>query len=115
MNLYRGFLNIHFVIKCEKFNRKHHLKFLNVILEIWKKLYFSCEIPSGKNIDESVYYNHNGYGIIISPYASIGKNVNIQHRVTIGVKNGQLKAAEIEENVTIGACAVIVGGGKSWT
>ncbi len=54
--------------------------------------------------------------VLLSPYTRIGKNVDIQHRVTIGVKNGQLKAAEIEENEIIGAWAVIVCvGGKSWT
>lgn len=46
---------------------------------------------------------------MISPYAQIGQNVNIQHSVTIGIKYGYKKAATIEDNVVIGAKATIIG------
>lgn len=50
---------------------------------------------------------HGLHGIFISRYARIGKGCRIYQNVTIGEVNG--KAPFIEENVLIGAGAVLVG------
>lgn len=53
------------------------------------------------------YFNHRGFGIVINPNTKLGNNINIQHAVTIGAKAG--RAPVIEDNVTIGAKATIIG------
>lgn len=72
------------------------------------RTHYLCDV-SVDVLNDTTYLNHNGFGIVISPYATIGKNVNIQHSVTIGIKYGILQAATIEDNVVIGARACIIG------
>ena len=51
-----------------------------------------------------------GFGIVITPEAKIGKGTYIQHGVTIGVNEDTQEAPIIGPNVRIGAQAVIIGG-----
>ena len=53
------------------------------------------------------YLPHGLYGIIVSHNATIGSNVTIFHRVTIG--EGDNGAPTIGNNVLIGAGAIILG------
>ncbi len=60
-------------------------------------------------IGEGLYIGHIG-GVHISPYAVIGKNCDIAHRVTIGMAAiGRQGAPEIGDNVYIGTGATLVG------
>lgn len=58
----------------------------------------------------------HGWGLVISPGATIGSNVTVYHGVTIGQKdrispNGRVTAyPTIQDEVWTGAHAVIVGG-----
>ena len=52
------------------------------------KLYFQCDIPFETDIDETVYFCHNAFGVVINPNAKLEKGVVIQHRVTIGEMGG---------------------------
>jgi serine O-acetyltransferase len=58
----------------------------------------------------------HGWGLVISPGASIGRNVTVFHGVTIGQKDlvsGEgrvITFPTIEDEVWIGAHAVVVGG-----
>jgi serine O-acetyltransferase len=68
---------------------------------------FLAEIGAGLHI------GHTG-GIVVSQYAKIGKNCNLSHQGTIGIKNrGKHKGApEIGDNVYIGPGAKVIGGIK---
>lgn len=78
------------------------------ILHAWIRWYYHCEIPLSLNI-ENCYFNHSGFGIVINPQTVLGKNIDIQHDVTIGVKNRSSRAPLIQDNVRIGAKATIIG------
>lgn len=93
---------------CYRWAHKRKLRVLEKFFNIYLRSYYLCDIPIG-TINETTYLNHNGFGIVISPYSQIGQNVNIQHSVTIGIKYGCRKAAKIEDNVVIGAKATIIG------
>jgi len=68
----------------------------------------------GTNINQGAYFKtppklpHGLNGIIISYYASIGRDCVIRQQVTIAQK-GEGKAAKIGNNVVIGAGAKIIG------
>ncbi len=64
-------------------------------------------------IGPGLHIGHTG-GIVVSQYAKIGKNCNLSHQVTIGIKNrGKHKGApEFGDNVYIGPGAKVIGGIK---
>ena len=72
------------------------------------RVFYQCDIPLATSIAESVYFNHNAFGVVINPKSVIKDNVNIQHGVTIGSRKGE-EAPIIENNVVIGARAIILG------
>ena len=71
------------------------------------------QIPARTSIGEGLYIGHLGR-VIIHPDARIGKNVNINTGVTIGMENrGTRKGTpEISDNCWIGTNAVVVGNVK---
>lgn len=91
--------------------RNHYLKGHAIRAKAYKiflKLYCQCEILPSTDISDSVYFCHNAFGVVINPNAVIKKGVVIQHCVTIGELNTH-EAPIIEENVFIGARAIILG------
>ena len=68
------------------------------------------QIPAKTSIDEGLYIGHSGR-VIISPFAKLGKNMNIATGVTIGYENrGKRKGAPtFLGNCWIGTNAVVVG------
>lgn len=70
--------------------------------------YYHCDIAMNLNV-KGCYFNHRGFGIVINPNTKLGNNINIQHAVTIGTKTGSNIAPVVEDNVTIGAKATIIG------
>ena len=71
--------------------------------------YYHCDIPASVDVC-GCYFCHEGFGVVINPRTKFGKNVTIQHSVTIGeIGDG---VPEIGDNVFIGARAVIIGGIK---
>ena len=89
----------------------------NLIARIYRfiiKVYYHCDIPFQTNIDPTVHFCHNAFGVVINPNARIGKNVIIQHRVTIGEVDDSHKAPIILDGAYIGAGAIILGGGNNW-
>lgn len=68
------------------------------------------QIPLETTIGKGLYIGHLGR-IIISPFATLGDNINLSTGITIGAANrGERKGAPtIGNNVWIGTNAVIVG------
>jgi serine O-acetyltransferase len=75
------------------------------------KYKYGYDIPAETTIAEGFYIGHFG-NVVISSKATIKKNCNISHGVTIGYKAGNLNNGYpiIGENVYIGPGAKIFGG-----
>ncbi|GGA76557.1 serine acetyltransferase [Edaphobacter acidisoli] len=71
---------------------------------------YGFDISPTAHIGPGLYIGHFG-GVVISPYAVLGKNVNIAQGITIGAtRRGENQGAPtIEDRVWIGANAIIVG------
>jgi len=74
------------------------------------RMRYGFDISPATEIGEGLYIGHFG-GIVVSPYAVLGANINIAQGVTIGsTSTGPRKGAPIiEDRVWIGANAVLVG------
>ncbi len=71
---------------------------------------YGFDISPTTSIGPGLYLGHFG-GIVISPYAVIGANVNITKGATIGAtsRGSRLGAPTLEDRVWVGANATIVG------
>ncbi|GGG69928.1 serine O-acetyltransferase [Edaphobacter dinghuensis] len=74
------------------------------------RMRYGFDISPATSIGHGLYIGHFG-GVVISPYATLGSNVNIAQGVTIGsTSSGPRQGAPtIGDKVWIGANAVIVG------
>ena len=72
---------------------------------------FACHIGTGAKIGKDCLFQHNGVGVVISDHAVIGDRCMIYQHVTIGVvEDGSHDAPTIEDDVIIGAGAILLGG-----
>lgn len=72
----------------------------------------ACQIPPSAELSPTCYLLHNGLGVVIHEKAKIGNNVTICQNVTIGGGRGENRpggSATIEDDVSIGAGAVLLG------
>lgn len=71
---------------------------------------YGFDISPTTSIGQGLYIGHFG-GIVISPHATLGSNVNLAHGVTIGATSrGRRRGAPtLEDRVWVGAHAIIVG------
>jgi serine O-acetyltransferase len=74
------------------------------------RMRYGFDISPAAKIGPGLYIGHFG-GVVISPYAVLGANVNIAQGVTVGsISTGPRKGAPtIEDRVWIGANAILVG------
>ncbi len=75
------------------------------------RMIYSFECDKKAIIGKDVKFLHRGFGTVISARAIIGNNVQIQHHVTLGTRHSGDRII-IEENVYIGAYAMILGNVK---
>jgi serine O-acetyltransferase len=71
---------------------------------------YGFDISPLTDIGPGLYIGHFG-GVVISPYAILGANVNIAQGVTIGAigRGPRMGAPTLEDRVWVGANAIIVG------
>ena len=71
---------------------------------------YGFDISPNTRIAAGLYIGHFG-GVVISPYAVLGSNVNIAQGVTIGAasRGPRAGAPTLEDRVWVGANAIIVG------
>jgi serine O-acetyltransferase len=94
----------------------HAQKILKIFFPLAWLIYYRYQIKFGiaisyqENIGPGLYIGHHG-GIVTNQYATIGKNCNISHGVTIGVtRRGEFEGIpQIGDNVYIGPGAKIIG------
>ncbi|EFA6625650.1 serine acetyltransferase, partial [Escherichia albertii] len=63
---------------------------------------YNTDIELGASIAPGLYIGHYS-GIVITRYATIGRNFNIRQNTTIGLKNNNTNRISIGDNVKIGA------------
>jgi serine O-acetyltransferase len=82
----------------------------NRILYHHYRFQYGFDISPATCIGPGLYIGHFG-GVVISPYAVLGANINIAHGVTIGAtsRGKRLGAPTLEDRVWVGAHAIIVG------
>ncbi|HWP93783.1 MAG TPA: serine O-acetyltransferase [Thermodesulfobacteriota bacterium] len=88
----------------------NHLEFLARVLSHISRALTGIEIHPGAKIGKSFFIDH-GMGVVIGETSEIGDNVTIYHGVTLGgtsFTRGK-RHPTIENNVTIGAGAKILG------
>lgn len=105
-----GFKFTYFLRKAGESNKLSITGFIyKVILKHYSHKY-GFQISPETNIGGGLFIGHFGT-IVINKYASLGRNCNIAHGVTIGKANrGKLKGyPTIGNNVWIGTNTVIVG------
>ncbi len=71
---------------------------------------YGFEMSPATVIGPGLYLGHFG-GVIISPYAVLGANVNIAQGVTIGAtsRGSRIGAPTLQDRVWVGANAIVVG------
>lgn len=82
-------------------------KYFSIIMYHFNRVIFQCDIPYTLDVS-GVYFCHKGFNIVINPNAKFGKNITIQHGVTIGERKGL--SPQIQDNCYIGARAIVIGG-----
>jgi len=73
------------------------------------RLLFSCDLPPEASIGVDTHLGHNGLGIIIHPRAVIGCRCQLGAHVVIGGSGGAQRVPVVEDDVTIGVGALILG------
>jgi serine O-acetyltransferase len=110
-----GFRFTYYLRKVAYYNRKK--KSLWAIAYLYNRTLFhhyrfkyGFDISPRTSIGPGLYIGHFG-GVVISPYAVLGSNVNIAQGVTIGAASrGTRKGAPtLQDRVWVGAGAIIVG------
>ncbi|MEO6922399.1 MAG: serine acetyltransferase [Bryocella sp.] len=71
---------------------------------------YGFDISPTTSIGPGLYLGHFG-GVVISPYAVLGSNINIAQGVTIGAtsRGARKGAPALEDRVWVGAHAIVVG------
>ncbi|WP_226344452.1 DapH/DapD/GlmU-related protein [Agilicoccus flavus] len=75
---------------------------------VWTQALMGAELPHEAWAGPGLKLEHGGRGVILHPSVSLGRDVTIYHRVTIGVKDGR-PAASVGDRVYLGAGCVILG------
>ena len=78
-------------------------------IEVFLRIVFSCDIPYKTVIGKNCRFAHNALGVVIHPDVVIGDNCKIGQNVTIGGRSGKTILPIIEDDVEIGANALILG------
>ncbi len=71
---------------------------------------YGFDVSPTTRIGPGFYLGHFG-GVVVSPYAVLGSNVNLGHGVTIGAtsRGERVGAPTLEDRVWVGAHAILVG------
>ena len=91
------------------FCHRSRIPFLPAVFTWLNRLCFSCIIPSSAQIGRDVRIGYWGLGVVIHKHAQIGDRCWIMQNVTLGRKAGVESPPKLDENVAVGAGAVILG------
>ena len=95
--------------KIERFFFNIKLTPLAILVRIFMRIVFSCDIPYKLKMGKNISFPHHALGVVIHQDAVIGDNCKILHGVTIGGKAGHKELPQVGDNVLIGANSIIIG------
>jgi serine O-acetyltransferase len=94
------------VYRCMQWSQKHRLAPLAMLFNKINVWFGGCVIGRGADFGPGFVLIHSN-GVVINTSVRGGKNVFIEHQVTIGAEKGE--APVLGDNVFVGAGAKIVG------
>jgi serine O-acetyltransferase len=99
-------------LSCQAY--KHKLELLARSLKAANFLLFHAVLPYQAEIEKDTQLQHYGLGIVVHPNVKIGHGVKIYQHVTLATETwvGSEHKIFIEDDVIIGAGAVIIGRGN---
>lgn len=100
---------VYWFYKAERFMFKAHLLPLAVLIRVFMRVVFACDIPYKAVIGKNTVFPHDALGVVIHPDAKIGDNCHINQNVTIGGKSDLERLPVIGDNVILGAGSIILG------
>jgi len=110
-----GFRYTYYLRKVAFYNKRKRSVgvFAYLYNRFWLNRYrfrYGFDISPTTTIGPGLYLGHFG-GVVISPYATLGANINIGQGVTIGAtsRGTRTGAPTLEDRVWVGAHAIIVG------
>jgi serine O-acetyltransferase len=82
----------------------------NRLMLNYYRMRYGFDISPNTRIGPGLYLGHFS-GVVISPYAILGSNINVAHGVTIGAESRgrRIGAPTLEDRVWVGPHAIIVG------
>lgn len=83
--------------------------FLPRMIYIFNRIVFSVVLPPSAEVGRNVIFGYSGLAIVVHKRARIGNNVIVGPNVTIGGRSGLIPVPVIEDDVSIGAGARILG------
>jgi serine O-acetyltransferase len=98
-------------LSCRLYQK--NLGFLARFIKTINFLIFHAILPYEAEIERDIDVRHYGLGIVVHPNVKIGHRVKIYHHVTLATETwiGSEHKIFIEDDVMIGAGAIIVGRG----
>ena len=102
---------VYFFYWIENWCYRHHLTIIAVLIRMFIRLVFSCDIPYRATIGKGTTFPHDALGIVIHPDVVIGCNCKILHGVTLGGRGGKGRTGlpKVGNNVLIGCHAQVMG------
>ena len=86
-----------------------HVPLIPRVLEKLILLIYRCVVPRRCEIGEGTELGYGGIAVVIHERAKIGRNVGIGSCVTIGGRSGIVGVPVIEDDVSIGSGAKVLG------
>jgi serine acetyltransferase len=78
------------------------------IYKLGSEWILGIELPASTTVGPGLRLRH-GVGTVVNPHSRIGANVMLRHNVTIGNRRTDLDCPTVEDDVEIGAGAILIG------
>lgn len=100
---------LHRWFNAEKWCATHSLAPLGLIIRLYIRIRFSCDIPYQVTIGKGTKFPHDGLGMLMHHDTVIGNNCIILHGTTFGGRSNLPGAPHICDNVIVGAHSILLG------
>lgn len=100
---------VYAVYRRARWCKQHHLAPMAYIIRAFMRVVFACDIPYNAVIGDGTLFPHHALGVVIHPDSVIGRRCVIRQNVTIGGRNEIDVLPRIDDDVSIGCGAIILG------